>query len=129
MHSPEYTARIKALIAAKEEAEENMKRVLFQFRNGRRPNPEDITDARNKWAEALDVVEGQSTRARLEEMASEVIGDLETEIQRSEAEAFYNENAVTIIVPGEEGLYAGQIVTVQANGAKLTTETGNWSVL
>lgn len=57
MHDPEYTAKIKALIAAKNKAEENMNSVLFQFRNGRKPNPADISDARNYWAEALAIVD------------------------------------------------------------------------
>lgn len=127
MHAPEYTARIKALIAAKEEAEENMKRVLFQFRNGRTPNPEDISDAREKWAEALAVVDPDGDRrAKLEESAREIIGDLETEIQRSEAETFYGDHSAVIIVPGEEGLYSGRVITVYPDGTTLTADTGSW---
>lgn len=136
MHGTEYTARIKALIAAKEAAEENMKRVLFQFRNGRKPNPADVTDARNYWAEALAVVDPEdaeqyvfpesSMRARLELLAQEAIGELEASLQRDEAEVFYGENRAVIIAPGEEGLYPGVAITVYANGTRLSTVTGNW---
>jgi hypothetical protein len=60
MHAPEYTAQIKALIAAKDETEACMKRALYQFRNGRKPNPDDIADAKRSFAAAIEILEGRS---------------------------------------------------------------------
>lgn len=69
MHAPEYIKRIKALITAKDKTEENMKRILFQFRNGRKPNPVDIEDARKAFNDFLTVLEEQEGRDTKRERA------------------------------------------------------------
>lgn len=63
MHSPEYTAQIKALIAAKDTAEVAMRAILYQFRNGWKPNPADIVAARKKWDEALAIVDPEHEKS------------------------------------------------------------------
>ena len=57
MHSPDYTKRIKALIAAREELDVNTKRILFQFRTGSRVNPLDVDDAKLAFTNFMAVLE------------------------------------------------------------------------
>lgn len=58
MHSPEYTKKIKELIAAKNEAETKLARGLARFRTGMKPSPEDIEDAKRAFTEAISILEG-----------------------------------------------------------------------
>lgn len=64
MHAPEYTAKIKALIAAKESADAGMAAALYNFRNGRKPSATSIEAARKGWAEALAIVDPEGGQAK-----------------------------------------------------------------
>lgn len=82
MHTPEYTARIKNLIAAKDATEYEMKTALFHFRNGRKVSPETLESMRASFSRVLAVIEGTEEEietaahdARLEAWRKEHYGE------------------------------------------------------
>lgn len=130
MHAPEYTARIKALIAAKDKTEGRLKNILYQFRNGWKVGADDIAEMKEQFAAVLEIVDPEKSarNAKLMELAREIVGGLETAIQREEAEIYLSTASASalIVVPGEEGLYPGKVITVHTTGETLTAETGSW---
>lgn len=85
----------------------------------------DLLAAASSAVEAF-VLPENPMRNRLEALVKETIDDLETGLQREEAEVFFSENRAVIIVPGEEGLYSGRVITIYSDGNKLAADTGTW---
>lgn len=57
MHAPEYTARIKALIAAKDRAEMVLGVALRRFRLGFATDPETVEGLKKYMAEVLEIID------------------------------------------------------------------------
>lgn len=57
MHSPEYTKRIKDLLAARKDLDDSLARCVYQFRNGRRPDGVQLEIAKQAFNEAMKILE------------------------------------------------------------------------
>lgn len=68
-------------------------------------------------------------REALERAVTGIVSNLETQLQREEAQAHYDGQTAIIIVPGEEGLYPGKLITVDIDGSVMEADIGNWGIV
>jgi len=65
MHSPEYTKKIKALLVARQELDDSLARCVYAFRNGRKPDTEQLETFKRSFNEALAILEPVEEDKRL----------------------------------------------------------------
>lgn len=66
MHSPEYTKKIKSVLASREELTLNLNSAVYQFRNGRSPYAENLEQAKQSFAELMAILDPQENEKKEE---------------------------------------------------------------
>lgn len=60
MHSPQYTQKIKDLLAARKDVDDALNRCVYAFRNGRKPDSIQLEIAKQAFTEALTILEDKA---------------------------------------------------------------------